>query len=153
MANELVPADADHPLVIHGLIRKRAEIAGQIEQHRREVRRLLDQLEHVDATLRIFAPDLDVCRIRAKAAPARHRAGKGQVLAVAFDALREANRPLTTAELAMRVMAARGLSADNPDLARLMVNRLRACLQSQRDRGLVRSERQESGLLAWRLAT
>ena len=152
MPNELVSADAEHPLVLHGLIRKRSEIAGQIEEHRREVRRLVDQLEHVDATLRIFAPELDVCRIRAKPAPAPHRAGNGQVTAVVLDALRDSDGPLTTPELAMYFMDARGLGTDDPELARLMTNRLRACLNAQRNRGVVKSTPQASGLLGWELA-
>ena len=45
------------PHVVTALIAKRAEIDGEIERTEKQPRRLRDALEHIDETLRLFAPD------------------------------------------------------------------------------------------------
>ena len=46
--------------VLSGLVAKRGELAGQVEQSHREVQRLAEELSHLDATIRLFDPDYDV---------------------------------------------------------------------------------------------
>lgn len=45
------------PHVVTALIAKRAGIDGEIERAEKQLRRLRDALEHIDETLRLFAPD------------------------------------------------------------------------------------------------
>ena len=45
------------PHVVTALIAKRAEIDGEIERTEKRLRGLRDALEHIDETLRLFAPD------------------------------------------------------------------------------------------------
>jgi hypothetical protein len=44
------------PLAANALTKKRADLAGQIEMHQREVDRIRSELVHLDATLRLFDP-------------------------------------------------------------------------------------------------
>ncbi|HEX7760357.1 MAG TPA: hypothetical protein VF459_12695 [Caulobacteraceae bacterium] len=155
MANELIPWDAEQPYVLHALIRKRAEIAGQIEYSRLEQQRLLAELDHVDAVIHIFNPSIEIARIRlgpvrAKGA-ARHPAHKGDVIQIAFDCLREATEPLSAPYIAKQLMQQRGLNLDDRNLSAIIVNRVCACLRAQRRRGLVRNAPHASGLLGWEL--
>jgi hypothetical protein len=48
----------ENPNTISGLIRARGEIAVQIELAQIALRRLITELDHVDATIRLFAPEL-----------------------------------------------------------------------------------------------
>ena len=57
--------------VVSGLVAKRDELAGEVERCRRELHRLADELGHLDATIRLFAPDYDLGRIR----PRKRRRG------------------------------------------------------------------------------
>jgi len=50
--------------VLAGLVRKRAEIAGQLEVAQTQVRQLIIDVDNVDATIRLFAPDMDLEEIR-----------------------------------------------------------------------------------------
>ncbi|HRK94814.1 MAG TPA: hypothetical protein PK694_00700 [Rhodospirillales bacterium] len=52
--------------VVTALIAKRAELAGQLEAAQAEVRRLVIDLDNVDATLRIFKPDIELDEIKPK---------------------------------------------------------------------------------------
>ena len=43
--------------MVTGLVKKRAELAGELSATHDRLRELVDQLEHLDATLRLVAPD------------------------------------------------------------------------------------------------
>jgi len=150
--NDAVPMGAEQPNVLHALTRKRAEIAGKIEHCQLEMRRLIAELDHVDATIRIFNPAIDIGRIRAKPVPPRHAAFKGEVSRIVFDVLREAPAPVTSRDIAMQLMKERGLDPNDRDLSVIMVKRVCACLRVQRKRGLVRVAANIGNLQGWELA-
>ena len=119
----------DNEHTINGLFRKRAEIAGKIEHLQDELRSLVIDLDNVDHTLRLFQPDIALEDIKPKALTPRHEAFRGQLTRIVFAALREADGPLTTQDIAMRVMADRGLDPANAMLKRVIVKRVGACLR------------------------
>lgn len=71
--------------VLSGLIRKRAELAGEID--------------HLDASIRIFKPDIDLEAIKAKTVPPRHQALPGEMIRGVLTVLRESKEPLTSHEV------------------------------------------------------
>lgn len=48
------------PHVVNALVAKRAEMAGLIALHQKQISRLTVDLSHVDATLKLFAPEMDL---------------------------------------------------------------------------------------------
>lgn len=152
MANEIIPFDADQPNVLHALTRKRAEVAGQIEHNQLQLRHLIAELDHLDATIRIFNPAIDVGAIRAKPVPPRHAAFKGEVTRVVFRTLREAREPVTSRDIALRLMRERGLNPDDRELSVIMVKRVCACLRVQKMKGLVRNAPSVGNLQGWEVA-
>ena len=67
------------PNVVSALRGKRGELAGQIDALQDQLRAAMIDLDHVDATLRMFDPDIELDEIRPKPLPPRHHAFKGQV--------------------------------------------------------------------------
>jgi hypothetical protein len=59
--------------VVTALVTKRAEMAGLIEHHQKEMGRLAADLAHLDATLKLFSPEIDLRTIRAKEYRTRNR--------------------------------------------------------------------------------
>jgi hypothetical protein len=151
MPNELIPPDADQPNVLHALTRKRAELAGQIEHNQLSLRHLIAELDHIDATIRIFNPAIDIGAIRAKPVPPRHAAFKGEVTRVVFKALREAKEPITSRDIALRLMTERGLNPDDRELSIIMVKRVCACLRVQKKKGLTRNAESLGNLQGWEM--
>jgi len=149
MANELIPAGADQPNVLHALTRKRAELAGRIEHGQLTLRHLIAELDHIDAAIRIFNPAIDVGAIRPRPVPPRHAAFKGEVTRIVLDTLREADRPVTSRDIALRLMKERGLSPDDRGLSVIMVKRVCACLRVHRQKGLVRPVPTIGSLQGW----
>ena len=64
---------------LNALLRKRAELAGQFEHHQAKARQLLIDIDNVDATIRMFSPDMDLSEIKPRPMPPRHAAYKGEV--------------------------------------------------------------------------
>jgi hypothetical protein len=142
----------ERPNTVSGLIAKRAEIAGQIEVAQIELRRLIANLDHVDATIRLFAPDLATETIRSKRPmPPQHQALRGEVKRTVLDTMREARRPVTTAEIATKVLSARMLPATDPELRKLFVRRVGQCLHMMRGKGIVRALELPGRFQGWEL--
>lgn len=137
--------------VLSGLIRKRAEIAGQLEDAQGRVRQLIIDIDNVDATIRIFQPDIDLAEIRPKPLPPRHAAFKGEISRAILDVLRESGEALSTHDLTVRVMTARSLNLADKRLVVTLQKRIGAALRHMRGRGRMQSERGTSGRMAWRL--
>ena len=138
--------------VVSALIRKRAELAGQIEHAQTTLRQLIIDLDNLDATLRLFEPDIELAEIKPKPFPPRHAAFKGEVARVIFSALRQSDRPLSTHELTQMVMAERGLNTADPKLVRTIGKRVGSSLRHHRSKGTVRSAKGPESFLLWEIA-
>jgi hypothetical protein len=134
--------------VIAGLVRKRAEIAGRIEHLQDELRQAVIDLDNVDATIHLFDPEIELAEIKAKPVPPRHQAFKCEVTRIVLQALRHTKKPLTSADIAERVMAERGLDTTNVRLRKLIAKRTGACLRHWRSKGAVTCEPGADRLLA-----
>ena len=52
--------------VVSGLVAKHAELAGLIQFHRIEIERVASDLKHLNATLKLFDPEIDLCAVSAQ---------------------------------------------------------------------------------------
>ena len=136
---------------VYGLIRKRSEIAGLIEHHQDQLRQLAIDLEHLDATLRLFAPDIDLTTIKAKKPAPAHAASHGQLARFILEALRDAPGGLTSVQIAEAFIADRRIHAPDKATVSLIRKRVGYCLRYQRERGALQSEPGLGGLLVWRV--
>lgn len=139
MSSNIIPEGSEYAAVLHGLVRKRAEFAGNLERQQAQVRDLQRAIAHVDAVLMLLNPDVRIERIRPKHTAPLHAAGYGEITSVVIDCLREADAPLSSRALAQSVIEARELEKDDPALEVLMAKRVRACLRVHRVAGRVRA--------------
>jgi hypothetical protein len=82
------------PHVLTGLMAKRAEIGGKIEHLQDQLRQLVIDLDHIDASIHIFDPSIELEEIKARPVPAPHHAFRGQVTRIVIMTLRNAKKPL-----------------------------------------------------------
>ncbi len=138
--------------VLSALKAKRAELAGMIDGLQDQLRERMIEIDHVDCTLRIFDPDIDLDEIKPKPLPPRHHAFKGQVTRAILAMLR-AEGAMDAKAITIRLMAERELNLADKTLAKAMHKRIGAALRNCRDRGLVTStEPTKCGLLLWAIA-
>ncbi|MDP7326239.1 MAG: hypothetical protein QGF48_08880 [Qipengyuania citrea] len=127
---------------------KRGELAGQIDALQDQLRQAFIDMDHIDAALRMFQPDIELDEIKPKPLPPRHRAFKGQVTRSILAMLRKEG-PMDARAITLRLMAERELNVNDSDLQKAMHKRIGAALRNLRERALVASEQGKGGLLVW----
>lgn len=137
--------------VVSGLIAKRSELAGKIEFTQTELRKLIIDLDNLDATIRLFDPEIDLVEIKPKPLPARNTAFRGEVARIVLGCLRKSDKPLPLHEITLQVMVGRSLNASDKPLLRVLSKRVGACLRHNRTKGLVRSVAGPSGSTFWEI--
>jgi hypothetical protein len=137
--------------VLSGLIRKRAEIAGELEALQGRATALCAALDGLDTAIRLFAPDAELDAIGPKRPAFPYTVMPGQTSRVVLDALREASQPLTTRELTLHVIAGRNLDAEDQALFLAIQKRVLASLRNLRMRGMAQSDKPSGGNLRWAL--
>jgi hypothetical protein len=137
---------------LDALKRKRAEITGEIARLHARLGTSANELEHLDAVIRLFAPDFVAESILPKVfVPPKSWSKRGEMSRAVLSILRVAKGPQTAREIAAQIVAQRGLDSD-PGILNVMTRRVAGVLRDKREAGLVRSL-EETGLwLQWEIA-
>jgi hypothetical protein len=107
-------------------------------------------LAHLDATMRLFDPDIQPKQIRPKLPRARSAWFRpGECLRLIYDQLRDANQPITTRELAERIMRIKAMPASDDRRRELVQKTLLASLNRAKQT-IARVE--IAGVVSWRLS-
>jgi hypothetical protein len=137
------------PPIVQALVKKRAELSGDIETTHASLKRMIADVEKLDAD-----PTVQIEAIQPKAfRPPADWAKRGEMSRVCLDILGKAAEPMTTRDIAFQLLIERAL--DNNDLAllRLMTKRVRVAMRGQRDMGTVRSEQGPGQHVLWEVAS
>jgi hypothetical protein len=137
------------PHVIGALRNKRAELAGTLRQLEQQLARERTNLAHLDATMRLFDPNIRPKDIR----PRQRRTHNawfrhGECLRLIYDELREATQPVTTRELAERIMRVKAIPVADDHRRELVQKTLLASLNRAKET-IARVE--TAGVVSWRL--
>ena len=126
--------------VVSALKERRVKLATDIEGLQAQLRKAVIDLDHVEATLKQFDPDVNLGELGPRRVPQVLTDIHGDTGRVILDTLRTATTPISTAAVCEAVMKARGLDTDDKGLCRLMMKRTVANLKHwSKKRGLVRS--------------
>lgn len=116
---------------------KRGRLNGEIQMRRYQIARLEMELAHVDAVIRMFRPSYDVSKIATKRTIKRSATGtiRGSGTREALTVLREAQEPLTSREIADRILQKHGKPKGGPESDRL-ANSIHSALSRRTDGAL-----------------
>jgi hypothetical protein len=96
--------------VISSLVSKRSELAGLVQHYQSEISRITGDLNHIDATIKLFAPEFDRRTVRAKEHRKRNQYFKpGECPRMTLDILRESAYVLTSRQIAADMLRRKGL--------------------------------------------
>lgn len=144
--------DDNYILTVQGLLRKRAYLSGDIQTTHKRLNAMIAELEHLDATIRLFDPSYTAETVKPKAfRPPEDWAHRGEMTRIVLGILRQASEPLTTRDIAVQLMKERALNSDDVRLVRLMTKRCGVALRGQRDLKRVRSEQGPGQYMVWAL--
>ncbi len=138
--------------VVNGLLRRRQEIADELNKTQDRVRHLIIDIDAMDVTIRLFRPNAQIGLVRVKPIPRRHAALRGESTRMIFTALRETREPLTTREIVRVVMEARGMNTADQAMTETMRLRLATSLRKLRNRGKLMADKENGRNTRWRLA-
>jgi hypothetical protein len=135
--------------VIGALRNKRAVLSGTLRQLEQQLAQQRSNLAHLDATMRLFDPEIRPKDIRPRQQRARNAWFRpGECLRLIYDELREATQPATTRELAERIMHLKAMPTTD-DRCRELVQKT---LLSSLNRAKTTIARVETaGVVSWRL--
>ena len=107
--------------VVSALVAKRSEVAGLIADLERKTAQHRADLVHVDAVLRLYAPNLEPDCIPSRAVRRRNGWFKsGELVRMVLDTLRVAPAPMPAREIAAAVMVRHGLDPADRHTGRLI---------------------------------
>jgi len=142
-----------YDLTVQGLIRKRAEMAGQVTALQAQLGELIAAMSHIDASIRVFKPEIELDDLPEKLAPAPFTGFRGEIQRFLLDELRKANHPLSTFNLAEAIMRKRGLDPADRVVFTLIARRTGYGLAKLRKSGRVTSHRaHRTAPMDWELA-
>lgn len=138
--------------VISALVDKRARIDGEIQIRRYQITRLELELAHLDAVIRMFRPSYDLSKIATKRSIKRSKTGtaRGSGTREALTILREAGEPLTSRDIAERILLKRGEELCAETIGRL-ANNIHGTLSRRKDGAVVIDASQYPA--QWKLAS
>ena len=120
-----------HKPALYALIRLHAELGAELHANRTEGERIVTDMKHVEAVLRMLDPGFDVHTIAPRR---RNRANqtfrRGECFRVALDVLRANQRPMTVRDLAAKVLATRDITNPTTYVRQSMEAALRSSLQN-----------------------
>jgi hypothetical protein len=139
--------------VVSGLVKRRAQLAGDIEKAHEMLRQMVIDLENIDATILQFEPDFKIEAIAPKAfRPPKDWSNRGQMTRICLSILRQATEPLTCRDIALQLLTERALNREDQKLLRLMTKRVGVALRGQREKGAVQSDQGPGQYMLWEIA-
>ena len=124
----------ERPNTVAGLNAKRRELEIYRKGLDAELRKVVCDLDHIDAAIALFDPANTPTAI--KRYVVKHRAKKGSVQRFVLTALRDATEPVTSLQVTEAWISARGLKTD--DQTRVVIRkRIGACLTKLRASGTI----------------
>ncbi|CAO3439926.1 hypothetical protein [Azospirillum doebereinerae] len=140
------------PHVVSALREKRAEISGAILELEKRMAQHRADLVHLDATLRLFAPELEPEGIAPRKPPAArsHYFATGELARRCLDTLRMTEGRVVAEEIAVAAMRDKGLDPEDRKTRSDFIQRVLNTLTALKGKGTV--EKIGNGLGArWRL--
>lgn len=138
--------------VLAGLAKRRAELAGEADKMHARLAQIGTDLGHLDAVIRQFDPDYDLGSIRPKRLHGPDVAGRGEMSRFVLKVLREVTEPVTTHEVARRLMTERGQDMGDRRLVAQTVKRVGMALSRQKANGAVRAIQGPGPVTLWEVA-
>ena len=134
--------------VIGGLRNKRLELIELVRCLEQQLADHRVRLTHLDATMRLFDPDLVLADTDLQQRERVSWFRPGECLRTIYDVMREAPQPLTTRDVARRVIAAKGITVADDRTQSLIQKTILASLS----RAKTTLERLEvDGVVSWRV--
>lgn len=135
---------------MYALLDLHSTLGGEILRNKDEAEKLRENMQHVEAVIKMLEPTFSLRRIAVKRRAANPWFKRGTLYRKALDVLRKADKPMTATELADAVLAAAGIQPDDRKAVQLLGQGIQASLRNHDGRGVQRTN--EGSPARWKLA-
>ncbi len=137
--------------VLAGLTKRRAELTGEADTLKARLAQIGTDLSHLDAVIQQFDPDYDMGSIRPKRPRGPDVAGRGEMSRFILGVLRDATEPVTTQEVARRLIAEREQDTEDRRLMAQTMKRVGMAFSRQKAAGTVRALQGPGAMTLWEI--
>lgn len=116
--------------IISGLSTKRAELLGKIAYHKKEIKALVENLTHIDKTMRIIDPEIKLLSKDKAYREYNKHFKNGELSKLVLEVLRDSKAGLTVGEILDKAKEIKGID----DISLMSV---RNCLNNYAKKGVV----------------
>jgi predicted nuclease with TOPRIM domain len=146
-----IGAKAMPEAVIVSLVKRRADLAGELNTVQARLNQLHADLASLDDVIKQFDPEYRLDSIRPRYRRQASTAETASISRAVLDTLRRAGEALSAKAIGALVMAERGLNMEDRALVRSMTKRVDMALRYQRTNGIVEATEVEGGSVVWSL--
>lgn len=133
--------------VLSALLNKRSELIGLVDYHRKEVKKLVNTLTHIDKTIKIFDPEINLSHLKGKVYRNYNKHFKnGELSRLILTTLRESQKPLTINEITESLIFQTGIN----DISLMSI---RNCLNRYAKKGITKKINENDYRKTWVLNT
>lgn len=118
------------------LMRLHAELGGKIKDNKAEAERLAQCMRHVEAVLKMIKPGFDCRPIAVRRRKPNPWFKRGTVFRAAIETMREAGQPLSTQDITLRMLAAKGVSSPSREAVRHLFGGVQASLRNNKGKSV-----------------
>lgn len=112
------------------LVQLHKELGGKILDNKTEVERLRQAMVHVEAVLKLIDPSFKLNTIAIRRRKPNGLFKRGTVFRAALAVLRNAEKPLTTAEIIQRMVATKGIKEPEPEQMKMLFGAVGSSLRN-----------------------
>jgi hypothetical protein len=122
------------------LVQLHAELCGKVDTNKKEAERLAESLAHVEAVLKLLDPTFCLKPLAIHRRKVNPWFKRGTQFRYALDALRTADKPLTTSEVVSRMLAAKGVTNASQDDIKMIFGSVGVSLREHEGRGIIKHD-------------
>lgn len=139
--------------VVSGLLAKRAEIAGVLQDYKAKINTLEQEILHLDGAIKVFDPSISLETLKPRKYRKRNNHFKtGECPRLVLDTLREAGSALTKHDISSQLIDFKSLQP-TPDNSHSVQSAVHRALISLEKKALVERITQEgTSAMSWRIA-
>jgi len=129
----------NNAFAVSALKRLHVELGRAMKETRREAAKITERMVHVEAVLKMLEPGFDLRTVVGHRRP-KHVTPyrRGTVFRAVLDALREADHPLTSREMAEALLERAGIANPTADQVRAMWGSIHSAMRAHQGRTIVR---------------
>jgi len=139
------------PHVISALVKKRAELLGEIQYHEKLLKLSKENLIHIDKTIKLFDENYNLLGVKAKRVHRAKYFKTGEAKTLLLDILRVATTPISTTDIGKKIAHNKGIDEKEDFNLEHFLKVILASLSRCENNGLIERAGKNGLVILWQI--